>query len=83
MIKTFEEWVKDNYIELNAIDEEGDDFPINIEEQLIRAYQAGVHEAKNHYEEEAIATHEYYDKAFKDFRAEMEKEADKLGVKYD
>ena len=38
------------------------------------AYDAGVAEAKKHYEEEKIAIHEYYDKRIRELMGSPEKE---------
>lgn len=62
MIKSFEEWRSEEISKLTF----GEGLTIDD------AYAAGVQTTKDHYENEAIATHEYYDKMISDIRKQYE-----------
>ena len=71
-IKTFDEWL-DSEPKIKFILDKYPEEKEYVKESLNMAYIAGIKAATKHYEEEAIKTHEYYDKAFRDL-AEGKKE---------
>lgn len=57
MIKTFEEWYEESKIEFSTP---------GIEDELKSAYESALQISKDHFEEEKILIHSYYDMRLKE-----------------